>query len=544
MTTTDTAAIDALLRGILSERELLELDIMEMERRARRPKRPPDTWHGRLQAMFPQYVWHGFSQPHIDLWEWAESIGPGTAVRPFIALWPRGRGKSTHAEMLAAVTGAREQRRYCLYVSETQEQADKHVGTIQAMLESENVARYYPEVGQPLVGKHGSRSWRRSLLRAKGYSVEAIGLDKAVRGQKIDWARPDLIIFDDIDGKHDTEAATAKKQDTITTSILPAGADNVAVLFAQNIIHADSIAHRLSKRPGESGAADYLANRIISGPHQAVEGLAYEFVQAGEGEGYFEWRITAGRSLWVGFDIKTCEGELTLYGPTSFELESQHEVDTDDPNALLTTAIIDAGRVSSHPDLVTAAVAVDPSGGAGQCGIVGGGVAKVGNEMHGFTIADASTPLGTSSTNWALAALRLYNAIGADYIIIEKNFGGDMAANTIRTAKLMEGDKVILDGRNVPIVEVQASRGKEPRAQPVASLFELGKWHHVGRYPELQKQWTQWIPGTKPSPDRLDAEVWLVTKLLVGKEQARMKQAHVKGRPYNPNIRTVTRRAV
>jgi phage terminase large subunit-like protein len=93
---------------------------------------------------------------------------------------------------------------------------------------------------------------------------------------------------------------------------------------------------------------------------------------------------------------------------------------------------------------------------------------------------------------------------------------------------------VILEGKNIKIVEVSASRGKEVRAQPVSSLFELGKWHHVGRFPELQKQWTQWVPGTKPSPDRLDAEVWLATHYLVGKEEtARVGQGRIKGWPSN-----------
>jgi len=503
----------------------------------------PSGWPDLLRAMFPAYIWYPFSQPHKDLWNWADAIEQGGAARPFVAIWPRNRGKSTHAEMLAAVMGARHKRQYCLYVCETQEQADKHVGTIQSMLESDNVGQYYPDIGRPYIGKHGSKSWRRSLLKAKGYSVEAIGLDKAIRGQKIDWARPDLIIFDDIDGKHDTEAAVKKKQDTITTSILPAGAENVAILFVQNIIHAGSIAHRLSKRPDDEGAADYLADRIISGPYQAVDGLAYEFVEVGEG--FFEWHITSGRSLWEGFTIATCEAEITTYGPTSFELESQHEIDTDDPNALLSTAILDATRVSSHPDLAAVGVAVDPSGGTGQCGIIGGGVATIGREQHGFTIADASTPVGTSSARWAEAALRLYNAIRADCIIVERNFGGDMVENTIRTAVLKDSDgEVILKGENVKIIEVNASRGKEVRAQPVSSLFELGKWHHLGRYPELQRQWTQWIPGTKPSPDRLDAEVWLATHYLVDKElPAMMKQAHVKGRPANGRgRRTAVRR--
>jgi hypothetical protein len=369
-----------------------------------------------------------------------------------------------------------------------------------------------------------------------GLTVEAVGLNKAVRGQKIDWARPDLIILDDVDAKHDTEAAVKKKVETITTSILPAAAPHAAIMFLQNLIHRQSIATSLAKQPNEEGSAQFLTDRIINGPHKAVEGLVYELQITGEGE--FRWGITAGRSLWRGFDLAVCEAEINKVGPDAFELESQHEVDSDMPGALLTTAVLDAARVSSHPDLITVAVGVDPTGGAGQVGIIAGGVAMVGREKHGYTIADHSTPPGTGASVWAIAVLKCYNAVGADMILVEDNFGGDMVENTIRTAKLEDEvtGKVLVDGRIVPIVRVHASRGKEVRAQPVASLFQTALWHHVGRFTELQKQWTQWMPGTKPSPDRLDAEVWVATHLLVGElPEPKIRQAHVRGRPVSGN---------
>lgn len=502
----------------------------------------PNTWQERIYAMFKPYLFHNLSQPHIDLWNWVDAIDSHTTPRPFVALWPRGRGKSTHAEMATAYMLATGSRKYCLYVCETQDQADKHIATIQRMLESELVAQFYPDVGKPQMGKHGSRTWRRSMLTAaNGATAEAIGLDKAIRGQKIDWTRPDLIVPDDIDAKHDTEAAVLKKQGTMTTSILPAGAENCAVLFVQNLVHAGSIAHKLSRQAGSEGAADYLANRVISGPHKAVEGLQYEF--SADENGQLRWMITAGKSLWEGFTLDVCENEINREGPTAFELESQHEIDTDSELALLSTEILNATRVSTTPDLVRAAIAVDPSGGAGQCGIIGGGIASINGVRHGYTLLDHSTQKGTPSSQWGADVLIAFVSIKADCIFIERNFGGDMAKTNIQATKLVRGldgtfraaasnDIVfesenqakryageqtavvlVLNGANVKVIEVNASRGKEVRAEPVSSLFQQGRCHHVGYFPELQKQWTQWIPGTKPSPDRLDSEVWLYTGL-------------------------------
>jgi len=479
--------------------------------KAEKARRQHLDYKAHLQQVFPRYVWHGFSQPHCDLWEWAEKINL-EPVPPLVAIWPRGRGKSTHAEMIAADMGARGKRTYCIYVSGTQDQADKHVATVAAMLESDEMAAYNPDVSAPKIGKNGSRSWNRTMIKcANGYTVEAVGLNKAVRGQKIDWARPDLIILDDIDERHDTENTIRKKREIITSSILPAGAADVVVLFLQNLIHAESIAAELAKRPDEQGGAQYLTNRIVSGPHQAVDNLKYEMVEDGE---KLHWKITQGKSQWVGFDIDACEDELNRVGPDAFELESQHNIAADNPLALLTTEIINATRRSDHPDLVQIAVGVDPSGGAGSCGVVATGKAKIGQDWHGFTIDNRSTPLGTPSAKWAEAALWCYYANRADCIVVEDNFGGDMAEENIKNAVIKDADgKILLEGKRVAIIRVHASRGKEVRAQPVATLFQLGKMHHVGHFAKLQRQWTSWEPGTKPSPDELDAEVWAVTHL-------------------------------
>jgi hypothetical protein len=470
----------------------------------------PTDWQARVFSMFPNYFWNDFSQPHIELWEWSDGIEQDTTPRPFVAIWPRGRGKSTNAEAMVADLGARQKRTYCMYVCGTQDQADKHVQTIARMLESDEVTRYFPDVGKPRIGKNGSRNWnRQTVMTANGYTIEAIGLNKAVRGQKIDWARPDLIVFDDIDEKHDTELTTSKKEAIITGSILPAGAGNAAVLFTQNLIHSNSIASRLAQPPGTQGAANYLMDRTISGPFVAVDGLQYEAQQLSD---RVRWVITGGASNWLGFDLGTCEDELNRVGPTAYLLESQHEVDTDNPNALLSEADFERTRVFECPELVRMAVAVDPPASTGTCGIVGGGKVMLGGEWHYYTMEDATTPPGVQPDKWALAVLQCYYRLSADVIFCETNNGGDMVENTIRQTKWEVDGKVLVDGKTVRIIQVHASRGKITRAQPVATIFLQGRAHHVGYFPELEKQWRQYQPGDE-SPDRLDASVWLHTGL-------------------------------
>jgi phage terminase large subunit-like protein len=60
---------------------------------------------------------------------------------------------------------------------------------------------------------------------------------------------------------------------------------------------------------------------------------------------------------------------------------------------------------------------------------------------------------------------------------------------------------------------VTATVGKRLRATPVATAVETNKVSHVGTLPALELELTTWSEGQK-SPGRLDAYVWLITRLL------------------------------
>ena len=480
----------------------------------------PDEWEKRIRSLFGNYFWFPFSPPHDALWRWADDIALESSPRPFVAIWPRGRGKSTTTEAVVADLAIRGVRNYCLYTCGTQDQADKHVQTIARMLESDTVAKYAPSIGKPRVSQNGNRTWnRKTVTTATGFTVEAIGLDKAVRGQKIDWARPDLIVFDDIDEQHDSELTTQKKEESLTTSVIPARATNGAVLFVQNLIHSNSIASRLAKAPNQEGAAHYLMNRLVSGPFKAVEGLRYVQKQVGD---VWQWKIVEGRSLWAGYDLAICQEEINLVGPSSYERESQNDVDSDNEHALMSAADFDRTRksLSEVPDLVRIAVAVDPPGGATECGIICGGKAKIGKDWHGYLLEDATEPKGVKPEAWALAVLKCYHRNKADVIFIERNYGGDMVSSTIRQTKWEVDGKVIVDGAKVHIKEVIATRGKLVRAEPVATVYQQGRGHNVGHFDAYEKEWRQYVPGESDSPNRLDAGVWLFIGLeLTGENQ-------------------------
>lgn len=187
-------------------------------------------------------------------------------------------------------------------------------------------------------------------------------------------------------------------------------------------------------------------------------------------------------------------------------LAIRQEIDAEDvdevPGALWTPAVIEEHRVSHAPTFKRVGVGVDPSGGRAEIGIVGCGF---GHDNHGYTVEDRSQPGHLGPENWARAAVDLYHDIGADVLVAEANFGGDMVASTIRTVDPSVNVKV-----------THSSRGKAVRAEPVSSLSRQGHHHHVGEHAELETEKTQWVPGDPESPNRLDAEVFVLTELMLG----------------------------
>lgn len=166
--------------------------------------------------------------------------------------------------------------------------------------------------------------------------------------------------------------------------------------------------------------------------------------------------------------------------------------------------MIEAHRIAEIPDLVRIVVAVDPAAssdeGSDETGIV---IAGLDAKGHGYVLDDMS--LRASPNGWASEAIAAYSKYRADRIVYEKNNGGEMVANTLRTVS-----------KNVPLSDVWASRGKRTRAEPVAALYEQGSVHHVGTFAALEDQLCSWVPDSgMDSPDRLDAMVWALTELML-----------------------------
>lgn len=233
---------------------------------------------------------------------------------------------------------------------------------------------------------------------------------------------------------------------------------------------------------------------------------------------------------------------LKRYEGTRLGLQELHALVLEDiEGALWTRGMIDADRIRwveteeglvlPVPDLDVIVVGVDPSVSDGpdssETGIIAAGRRGSKDLGHAYVLGDYS--LRGSPFEWAVAVVDAVERYDADYVVAEKNNGGELVRQNIHAV-----------APRLKVKLVSASRGKKTRAEPVATLYESHRVHHLGVIDSavghvgttgrvqdeegLETQMTEWVPGeTDESPDRVDALVWAVTELLGVPEKKKVK---------------------
>ena len=195
---------------------------------------------------------------------------------------------------------------------------------------------------------------------------------------------------------------------------------------------------------------------------------------------------------------------LSKYKNTRLGMQEIYaEILEESDNAMWKREWLDEGRLQEAPqELERVVVAIDPAvtskKTSDETGII---VAGKDSEGKFYVLNDSSARYTPSA--WSEKAIMLYNQYECDKIIAEVNNGGQLVEHTLRT-----------QSENVPYKSVHASRGNRTRAEPIASLYEQGKVHHVGNLERLENQLCNWEANSgDPSPDRLDALVWALSEL-------------------------------
>ncbi len=205
----------------------------------------------------------------------------------------------------------------------------------------------------------------------------------------------------------------------------------------------------------------------------------------------------------------------TRYGGTRLgRQELDGEMLEDVEGALWHASMLEELRVSELPEFDRVIVAVDPAvtshKSSDACGImvVGATFGENRRDWRAYVLQDATTR-GRSTLEWAQVAVEMAEKYGADRIVAEVNQGGELVEQLMRQVDA-----------TVPYKALHAQKGKATRAEPVAALYEQKRVLHYGDLSELEDEMCQMTPTGfrgSGSPDRLDALVWAVTELLLGK---------------------------
>lgn len=318
------AAIEAQRQELLTKLQLKGIAPEERTSAADAIESDPDTWR---RAVLPRWYQKPDGFFHKKAWRkiWGVTDDPLVAPPPLLLPWSRYFGKSSVIRGGAVALAARRRRRFFLYFGAVQESADKHVVNIARMLQTQEMARYYPDLANPMLSQvTGSQvSWsRQQVVTRAGVVFVALGLESAARGINWEEIRPDVIILDDLDKLRDSVQVVQNKIEVLGSDIFPAGQDNTWIVFAQNVIHSQSVMRRTL-----DGTSGILIDHEPIGPVPAVYGLEYEKrIDAESGKARFF--ITAGRASWPeGFPLKQAEVKLNQSGPLRFEREYQHNTD-------------------------------------------------------------------------------------------------------------------------------------------------------------------------------------------------------------------------
>jgi len=189
-------------------------------------------------------------------------------------------------------------------------------------------------------------------------------------------------------------------------------------------------------------------------------------------------------------------GRQEIYGELLF----------DNPDSLWNYQTIEKSRLKRSdnvPELIHIVVAVDPAVSVSKTSAETG-ISVVGYGIDGHVYILYADGFKMQPLDWAKKVIELYDYYRADRIVVEVNQGGDLVKSNLQQVRPL-----------LPVYSVHATRKKAVRAEPVASLFELGKVHLVGYFPKLEEQLLNFPPSdSKTVIDCMESCVWGVTALM------------------------------
>lgn len=206
-----------------------------------------------LAALALPTVFKYFFPPiFLKVWEWLCAWANQVRAFPQLALGlPRGFAKTTVIKLFVLFCILFTKKRFILIVSETLPKAVSIVSDICSMLDEPNIKKIF---GDWRVGIVTDRQEAKKFgFRGRTIIIKAAGAGTGIRGLNEDNARPDIMVFDDIQSREDAESqilATQLETWLYGTAMKAKSPEGCMFLFIANMYPTKwSLLRKIKKNP-------------------------------------------------------------------------------------------------------------------------------------------------------------------------------------------------------------------------------------------------------------------------------------------------------
>lgn len=230
---------------------------------------------------FPHYI----EYPIADFQREMFDIIQDDSIKQAVIVSFRGSAKSTIMTLcytLWAVLGI-QQKKFIVIISQTQEQAKKHLINLKRELSANALLR------ADLGPFQEDEEWSAASIVLPKYNarIMAASTEQSIRGIKHGACRPDLIIADDIDDLNSVKTSEARQKtyEWFNGEIVPLGNRNTRIIVIGNLLHEDSLIMRLKQEiEGGSRKGVFRAYPIIDENENILWPGKYKDMEAIEDE--------------------------------------------------------------------------------------------------------------------------------------------------------------------------------------------------------------------------------------------------------------------